>query len=62
MLSLPFPPLIYLGRYAFRLCQDMVLFKAEAAELLLPRIFVNIAARKNLEVDLHKLMSLQVIF
>lgn len=40
----------------------MVLLKAEAAELLLPSIFVNIAARKDMEIDLHKLISLQVIF
>lgn len=40
----------------------MVLLKAEAAELLLPSIFVNIAARKDMEIDLHKLISLQVTF
>jgi len=39
----------------------MILLKAEFAELLLPSIFVNIAARKDLEIDLHKLISLQVI-
>ena len=57
-----FHHLIFLGHCTSRLCQDIVLFKAEVAELLLPSIFVNIAARKDLEIDLHRLISLQVVF
>ena len=56
----PFCPLIYLGNFTFRLCQDIVLLKAEVAELLLPSIFVNLAGRKDLEIDLHKVISVQV--
>ncbi|XP_057442948.1 serine/threonine-protein kinase ATM [Lotus japonicus] len=52
--------IVYCNDVILRLCQDMVLCKAEAAELLLPSIFVNIAARKDLEIDLHKLISVQL--
>ncbi|XP_050879903.1 serine/threonine-protein kinase ATM isoform X2 [Lathyrus oleraceus] len=52
--------IVYCNDVVLRLCQDMVLLKAEAAELLLPSIFVNIAARKDMEIDLHKLISLQL--
>ncbi|MED6180994.1 hypothetical protein PIB30_015217 [Stylosanthes scabra] len=52
--------IIYCNDVILRLCQDVVLSKAEVAELLLPSIFVNIAARKDLEIDLHKLISLQL--
>ncbi|KAJ1384473.1 PIK-related kinase [Sesbania bispinosa] len=51
---------VYCNDVILRLCQDMVLFKAEVAELLLPSILVNIAARKDLDIDLHKLISLQL--
>ncbi|XP_027337565.1 serine/threonine-protein kinase ATM [Abrus precatorius] len=52
--------IVYCNDVILRLCQDVVLFKAEVAELLLPSIFVNIAARKDLDVDLHRLMCLQL--
>lgn len=45
---------------SFRLCQDVVLAKAEVAELLLPSLVVNLAGRKDMDVDLLKLISLQV--
>nr|XP_012571741.1 serine/threonine-protein kinase ATM isoform X3 [Cicer arietinum] len=51
---------VYCNDVVLRLCQDMILLKAEVAELLLPSIFVNIAARKDLEIDLHKLISQQL--
>ncbi|KAJ7956242.1 Serine/threonine-protein kinase ATM [Quillaja saponaria] len=43
-----------------RLCQDIVLLKAEVAELLLPSIVINVARRKDLDVDLCQVISLQV--
>ncbi|XP_057988495.1 serine/threonine-protein kinase ATM isoform X2 [Hevea brasiliensis] len=43
-----------------RLCQDIVLLKAEVAELLLPSVIEDLAGRKNMDMDLHKLISLQV--
>ncbi|XP_045816356.1 serine/threonine-protein kinase ATM isoform X4 [Trifolium pratense] len=52
--------IVYCNDVILRLCQDMILLKAEAAELLLPCIFVNISARKDLEIDLHQLISLQL--
>jgi ataxia telangiectasia mutated family protein len=52
--------IVYCNDVILRLCQDMILLKAEAAELLLPCIFVNIAVRKDLQIDLHKLISLQL--
>jgi ataxia telangiectasia mutated family protein len=39
-----------------------VLLKAEVAELLLPSVIVNLAGRKDTDVDLHKIISLQVVF
>lgn len=51
---------VYCNDVILRLCQDIIWFKGEVAELLLPSIFVNIAARKDLEVDLHKLICLQL--
>ncbi|KAK9943183.1 hypothetical protein M0R45_008801 [Rubus argutus] len=42
-----------------RLCQDIVLMKAEVAELLLASIIVNLAGKKDMDVDLYKLISLQ---
>ncbi|CAN0900398.1 Serine/threonine-protein kinase ATM [Linum grandiflorum] len=44
-----------------RLCQGIVLFKAEAAELLFPRVIVDISKRKDMRVDLQKLISQQVL-
>ncbi|GMY24943.1 serine/threonine-protein kinase ATM isoform X1 [Fagus crenata] len=43
-----------------RLCQEIVLLKAEVAELLLPSVIVNLAGRKDLDADLHKTISSQV--
>ncbi|XP_008453086.1 serine/threonine-protein kinase ATM isoform X2 [Cucumis melo] len=43
-----------------RLCLDIVLLKAEIAELLLPAVVVNLAGTKDLDIDLQKLISLQV--
>lgn len=39
-----------------------MLLKAEVAELLLPSVIVNLAGRKDLEADLHKTISLKVVF
>ena len=39
-----------------------MLLKAEVAELLLPSVIVNLAGRKDTDVDLHKIISLQVVF
>ncbi|KAG5035608.1 hypothetical protein JHK87_010518 [Glycine soja] len=59
---------VYCNDVILRLCQDIIWFKGEVAELLLPSIFVNIAARKDLELEEHvftesnKLMkSIQVV-
>lgn len=49
----------YISVY-FRLCQDIVLLKSEVAELLLPNVMVNLAGKKDLDVDLCKLISSQV--
>lgn len=46
--------------WCFRLCQDIVLLKAEVAEFLLPSVIEDLAGRKNMDMDLHKLISLQV--
>ncbi|XP_042498310.1 serine/threonine-protein kinase ATM isoform X2 [Macadamia integrifolia] len=58
-------PLVYsLIRYSndmiLRLCQDIVLLKAEVAELLLPNVLANLARRKDFSIDLCKLISSQV--
>ncbi|CAB4280796.1 unnamed protein product [Prunus armeniaca] len=50
----------YCSDVILRLCQDVVLAKAEVAELLLPSVVVNLAGRKDMDVDLLKLISLQV--
>lgn len=39
-----------------------MLLKSEVAELLLPSVFVNLAGRKDMDVDLHKIISSQVVF
>lgn len=43
-----------------RLCQDIVLVKAEVAELLFPNVIVNLAGRKDLAHDFCRLISMQV--
>ncbi|TYJ98546.1 serine/threonine-protein kinase ATM isoform X3 [Cucumis melo var. makuwa] len=48
------------GKTFERLCLDIVLLKAEIAELLLPAVVVNLAGTKDLDIDLQKLISLQV--
>ncbi|KAK7317181.1 hypothetical protein RJT34_01188 [Clitoria ternatea] len=52
--------IVHCNDVIIRLCQDIILFKGEVAELLLPSIFVNIAARKDLDIDLHKLICQQL--
>ncbi|KAJ4974544.1 hypothetical protein NE237_007718 [Protea cynaroides] len=58
-------PLVYsLVRYSndmiLRLCQDIILLKAEVAELLLPNVLANLAGRNDLSISLCKLISSQV--
>ncbi|XP_031372225.1 serine/threonine-protein kinase ATM isoform X2 [Punica granatum] len=43
-----------------RLCQDIVLLKADVCELLLPSIMVDLARRKDLDRNLHRSISSQV--
>ncbi|KAK3035324.1 hypothetical protein RJ639_034032, partial [Escallonia herrerae] len=43
----------------FKLCQEIVLMKAEVAELLMPNVVVNLAGRKALDMDLCKLIALK---
>ncbi|KAL5723782.1 non-specific serine/threonine protein kinase [Ranunculus cassubicifolius] len=43
-----------------RLCQDIVLLKAEVAELLFPNVLYNIAGRKDLSGNLCETISSQV--
>ncbi|PIA61953.1 hypothetical protein AQUCO_00200149v1 [Aquilegia coerulea] len=43
-----------------RLCQDIVLLKAEVAELLFSTVLSNLAGRRNLNIDLCVLISVQV--
>ncbi|KAM3751704.1 hypothetical protein ACB098_04G130100 [Castanea mollissima] len=50
----------YCNDVILRLCQEIVLLKAEVAELLLPSVIVNLAGRKDLEAGLHKTISLQL--
>ncbi|XP_062118935.1 serine/threonine-protein kinase ATM-like [Humulus lupulus] len=45
-----------------RLCQEIVFLKVEVAELLLPSIFVNLARRRDLDIDIQQLISLQVFW
>ncbi|XP_068483746.1 serine/threonine-protein kinase ATM isoform X2 [Phaseolus vulgaris] len=52
--------IVYCSDVILRLCQDIIMFKGEVAEFLLPSIFVNITTRKDLEIDLHKLICLQL--
>ncbi|KDP31097.1 hypothetical protein JCGZ_11473 [Jatropha curcas] len=50
----------YSNDVILRLCQDIVLVKSEVAELLLPSVIVDLAGRKNMDIDFHKLISLRV--
>ncbi|XVF09293.1 hypothetical protein REPUB_Repub07fG0080200 [Reevesia pubescens] len=50
----------YCSDVILRLCQDVALLKTEVAELLLPSVVVNLAKRKDLDVDIQKLISCQV--
>ncbi|KAF5476799.1 hypothetical protein F2P56_003496 [Juglans regia] len=50
----------YCNDVILRLCQEIVLLKSEVAELLLPSIVVNLAGRKDMDVDLHKIISSQL--
>ncbi|XP_061953335.1 serine/threonine-protein kinase ATM isoform X2 [Populus nigra] len=49
----------YCNDVILRLCQDIVLLKAEVAELLFPSVIKDLAFQKDIDVDLHKLISLQ---
>ncbi|XP_017218492.1 serine/threonine-protein kinase ATM [Daucus carota subsp. sativus] len=51
----------YCDDIILRLCQDLVLQKAEVAEILFPNVMVNLAGRKNLDFDLCKLISSKVL-
>lgn len=59
LLLINFFPFSYLG--PFRLCQDIVLMKAEVAELILASIIVNLAGKKDMDVNFYKLISMQVV-
>ncbi|XP_065875882.1 serine/threonine-protein kinase ATM isoform X2 [Euphorbia lathyris] len=50
----------YSNDVILRLFQDIVLLKAEVAELLLPSVVVDLARGKNMDIDLQKLISMQV--
>lgn len=50
----------YCGDKILRLCQDIVLVKSEVAELLFPHVMVNLSSRKDVDVDLCRLISSQV--
>ncbi|PON35174.1 Phosphatidylinositol 3-kinase, Vps34 type, partial [Parasponia andersonii] len=50
----------YCNDVILRLCQEIVFLKAEVAELLLPSIFVNLAGRRDMDIDLQQLISSQV--
>ncbi|KAJ0962868.1 hypothetical protein J5N97_027990 [Dioscorea zingiberensis] len=43
-----------------RLCQDMVLLKAEVAELIFPNVLMNLAGRVDSNVDICDLISVKV--
>ncbi|CAA0826719.1 ataxia-telangiectasia mutated, partial [Striga hermonthica] len=50
----------YCDDLILRLCQDIVLVKCEVAELLFPKVVVNIAGRKGSNIDICKVISLKV--
>nr|GEY90013.1 serine/threonine-protein kinase ATM isoform X1 [Tanacetum cinerariifolium] len=51
----------YCNEPILRLCHDVVLLKAKVAELLLSNVMVDLAKRKNLDIDLCKLISKKVL-
>ncbi|GMH31457.1 hypothetical protein Nepgr_033300 [Nepenthes gracilis] len=51
----------YCSDIILRLCQHIVLVKAEVAELLLSNVMVNLAGRTDLAVDLRQIISVQVL-
>ncbi|EXB87890.1 Serine/threonine-protein kinase ATM [Morus notabilis] len=50
----------YCNDVILRLCQEVVFSKAEVAELLWPSIFVNLAGRGNIDINLQFLISSKV--
>ncbi|KAK4479331.1 hypothetical protein RD792_014843 [Penstemon davidsonii] len=50
----------YCDDLILRLCQDIVLVKSEVAELLFSNVIVNVAGRKDSDIDLCKVISLKV--
>ncbi|KAL6493547.1 hypothetical protein OROGR_032326 [Orobanche gracilis] len=50
----------YCDDHILRLCQDIVLLKSEVAELLFSNVIVNIAGKKDSDIDLCKVISLKV--
>ncbi|XVF54114.1 hypothetical protein PTKIN_Ptkin05aG0154900 [Pterospermum kingtungense] len=50
----------YCNDVILRLCQDIALLKPEVAQLLLASVVVNLAGRKDIDVDIQKLISFQV--
>ncbi|KAL6583807.1 hypothetical protein OROMI_003096 [Orobanche minor] len=50
----------YCDDLILRLCQDIVLLKSEVAELLFSNVIVNIAGKKDSDIDLCKVISLKV--
>ncbi|KAK1363096.1 serine/threonine-protein kinase ATM, partial [Heracleum sosnowskyi] len=59
--SLAYALIGYCDDIILRLCQEIVLQKAEVAEILFPNVMVNLAGRKNLDFDLCKLISSKVL-
>ncbi|KAI3512910.1 hypothetical protein L1887_20232 [Cichorium endivia] len=53
--------IFYCDDTILRLCQDIVFLKAEVAELLLSNVMVNLAKRRDLDIDLCKLISVKVV-
>ncbi|GFP92353.1 serine/threonine-protein kinase atm [Phtheirospermum japonicum] len=50
----------YCDDLILRLCQDIVLVKSEVAELIFTNVIVNIAGRKESDIDLCKVISSKV--
>ncbi|XP_024025503.1 serine/threonine-protein kinase ATM-like [Morus notabilis] len=50
----------YCNDVILRLCQEVAFSKAEVAELLWPSIFVNLAGRGNIDINLQLLISSKV--
>uniref|UniRef100_A0A7N0V2B4 Uncharacterized protein n=1 Tax=Kalanchoe fedtschenkoi TaxID=63787 RepID=A0A7N0V2B4_KALFE len=58
-------PLVYsltgfCGETILRFCQDLILQKAELAELLLPNVFINLAMQDDVNIDIQKLITSQL--